>query len=248
MRNLAKYLAKSALRRCGIYSFGSGSLPKGVDLFRDLHRFHLAEQIGIVVDVGANIGSFTLAAHRALPDRRILAFEPASRTFAQLKKNIAPFQNILVYQTVLGSQSCSTSLKIEEDSVFNALIAKGQKVDPHAQTEIVSVKTLDAAMRESGLISIGLLKTDTEGFDAEVLKGARDLLSAGAIKAVFCEVTFHADDMRHTAFSEVWELLRNAHFDLFGFYNQSCFREQGALDYCDALFVNTSAPRAASLL
>jgi L-glutamate---[L-glutamyl-carrier protein] ligase len=45
----------------------------------------------VVVDVGANIGMFTLFAHAEAPDVRVLAFEPLAPLVAKLRQNVADF-------------------------------------------------------------------------------------------------------------------------------------------------------------
>jgi hypothetical protein len=50
------------------------------------------------------------------------------------------------------------------------------------------VRTLDAEAARLGLERIDLLKIDVEGYEAEVLAGASELLGAGRIGAVLCEL------------------------------------------------------------
>ncbi|HEY3855114.1 MAG TPA: FkbM family methyltransferase [Verrucomicrobiae bacterium] len=234
-----KSLVKQTLLRFGIRAYGPGSIPKGIDLFHDLHRYHLIEAIETIVDVGANVGHFSLECNRALPNRRILAFEPCGDTFNKLRENVACHPNITTCRAALGSKSGTASLNILEKSEFNSLLSLSDK-EPTSndKMERVTVKTLDEVVAESKLKAVDFLKTDTEGFDVEVLKGAESLLAKRSIKLVLCEVGFHADDNRHTPFSAVWKLLAAGGFDLFGFYDQSRFRRAGALDYCNALFIS----------
>lgn len=55
-----------------------------------------------VVDVGANIGLFSLLIKQQLPDAAIYAFEPAPTHFALLGQNLQPYRHIHLFQQGLG--------------------------------------------------------------------------------------------------------------------------------------------------
>ncbi|MBC7927997.1 MAG: FkbM family methyltransferase, partial [Bryobacteraceae bacterium] len=83
---------------------------------------------------------------------------------------------------------------------------------------------------------ISLLKTDTEGFDLDVLQGAESLLSAGRVFLVLVEVGFSDQDAGHTSFSAVRQLLED--FDVIGFYDQGSDANSSGLDRADVLFIH----------
>src|SRR5688500_7500756 len=63
-------------------------------LFEEVYFKHLPEEIfrrenPVVIDIGANVGFFTIAALYKLKNPRVLSFEPMKRNFIQLKKNLA---------------------------------------------------------------------------------------------------------------------------------------------------------------
>lgn len=68
--------------------------------------------------------------------------------------------------------------------------------------EEVAVGTVDTFAREFGVEEISLLKTDTEGFDAEVLRGAKSMISSGRIFLILIEVGFSKYDAGHTLFDD----------------------------------------------
>jgi hypothetical protein len=101
------------------------------------------------------------------------------------------------------------------------------------------VDTLDDFARSHGVQQIDLLKTDTEGFDLEVLHGAQAMLSAGAIRFVLSEVTFDAMDSYHTSFTKVFEYLAAHGFRFVDIYDHdyvSFSPRRPPLAYCNALF------------
>jgi FkbM family methyltransferase len=70
--------------------------------------------------------------------------------------------------------------------------------------ELITIRTLDSFWAEQNINNIDLLKTDTEGFDLEVLKGAEAMLRAQQIQFILAEVTFHPKNS-HTRPSFIWQ-------------------------------------------
>lgn len=58
----------------------------------------------LIVDVGANIGLFTVYLKKKYPDCKLLAFEPAPDTFKILTKNVAlhKLEGVEILQLALG--------------------------------------------------------------------------------------------------------------------------------------------------
>ncbi len=134
-------------------------------------------------------------------------------------------------------------MRLHDDSKFNSLVESHASGTGGTAVEWVDVRQLDQTCRALKLDRIDLLKTDTEGYDLEVLQGASRLLAEQRITLVLAEVSFAGDTSRHTPFPPLQGLLQDYGFDLVGFYHQSHFRRLSTLDYCDALFIQ---PEAAS--
>jgi Methyltransferase FkbM domain len=92
------------------------------------------------------------------------------------------------------------------------------------------------------LDSIGLLKIDAEGFDLEVIKGARETLSSRRVRFVMVEVGFHPGDDRHPLFDEVRNTLMEHGFYVFGIYNQSMEQSgEPRVRFANVLFCHDAA-------
>ena len=61
-------------------------------------------------------------------------------------------------------------------------------------------------------------------------------------KVFLWELCFDENDLGHTFFNEVADLLRPG-FKVAGFYDQGCDAPGGRLDRVDVFFVNTEEPR-----
>jgi hypothetical protein len=99
----------------------------------------------------------------------------------------------------------------------------------------VQISTIDAICDQEGIDHIDILKTDTEGYDAEVLARAHRMLSKGQVQCLMCEVGFLADK-QHTDFTKVFLFLHQLGFEIAGIYETTYFRN-GRTDFTNALFV-----------
>lgn len=127
---------------------------------------------GVAVDVGANIGVFSLiAAQRVGPAGKVIAFEPHPLAFQRLARNIAQnhFQKVIVpVQAAVSAVAGVLSFDPDSITVHNS-------VDSAGSTTVRAV-TLDADPNVAQLAHIDLLKIDVEGHEAAVLAGAQHTL------------------------------------------------------------------------
>nr|MDP9121823.1 FkbM family methyltransferase [Acidobacteriota bacterium] len=86
--------------------------PEAAYLYVDVFEHRTYDRAGIrypesgcVLDVGANIGLFTLYALDRSPGLRVLAFEPAPPLFAALEKNLASLPNVALFPVGLSDRA-----------------------------------------------------------------------------------------------------------------------------------------------
>jgi FkbM family methyltransferase len=143
----------------------------------------LKDRIGpgaIVLDIGANIGWFTmLAARWAGGAGRVYAFEPAPESLAALRRHVE--LNGLTERVEVIGQAVS---ELPGEATFyahafngeNSLSANHAGRVPPAETRRVTVTTVDEFCAARGVVPT-LLKIDIEGFELHALRGARRTLS-----------------------------------------------------------------------
>jgi FkbM family methyltransferase len=126
-----------------------------------------------VVDVGANIGYFTIEISKYLDSSsRIIAIEPDLMNFSRLQKVIKEKEREPSISLVLGGLSEDSgwgSLEIDPSNPANHKISEERNA-----TKSVELQTLDSITKNYN--NVALIKVDVQGHELAVLKGGEKLL------------------------------------------------------------------------
>ena len=124
------------------------------------------------IDVGANIGNYTLFLSSIVgPKGVIFAFEPAQDNFERLKKNTCNRANINIVSAAVSNMEGVVSLFISEDlNVDHCTYDRG---DGRNRFDVSAV-TLDGYFKPGR--EINFIKIDVQGYEFQVLKGARRII------------------------------------------------------------------------
>jgi FkbM family methyltransferase len=127
----------------------------------------------IFVDVGANIGLFTLIAADVVGNAGCVhCFEPSKKTFERLNENISRnrLKNVIARNLALSSESGSQELFVSTDGhdAWNSLA--GNLRGNGGVKETVSVTMLDKYLSDN-IIAPTLIKIDVEGWEKNVIQG-----------------------------------------------------------------------------
>lgn len=144
----------------------------------------------LVLDVGACEGLFACRLAKAALARRVICFEPSSQMAALIRRS-AEENGVGPRITVEALAVCDRSGPVGFQAGPNALAGAVQRNGP-AQTSVEAV-SLDDYCRAHGLSLTprDLIKVDAEGMDAEVLRGAEELIRAG--RPQIAVTTYHCD-------------------------------------------------------
>lgn len=225
-------MLQEVLGRLGIYYAKRRYMPRGVDWLWDIKRQLPAVTSPTVMDVGANAGQTSLAVRRAFPGATVHAFEPVAETFAILQQAVGADRQVHASRLAVSSEVGVVHLQAQAQlsHIVPASSAGG------ADVESVDAVTLDAYCAQHQIRRIDILKTDTEGHDLAVLKGASQLFADGSVNWVFVEVTFDPDDATHSQFSEICEWLRARSLAPWCFYDPYHANDGQTLLFCNVLF------------
>lgn len=161
----------------------TGNLYAGLHDFEDMSfLLHLLRDEDVFMDIGSNIGSYTVLASGSIECRSI-AIEPIPSTYEHLKNNIAVNRiedRVEALNVGLGSKH-STLLFTNTQDTVNHVAVEGEK-----DTTEVPVQTLDEILQNRTCPL--LIKIDVEGFETEVLLGGKNTLNNPDLKAVIIEL------------------------------------------------------------
>jgi len=123
----------------------------------------------LVFDVGANIGYTTLLFSQAVGSSgKVLAFEPAPRTFNLLVRSLAQTNNVECLNLAISSRAGEASF-YETATLDTSSLEAVEKIEPYT----VAVDTLDSLARSHG--HPAFVKIDVEGHEQWVFRGMESL-------------------------------------------------------------------------
>lgn len=130
------------------------------------YNFQLLDLVGsrpVIVDCGANIGSFSLACKTIKPDCRIIAVEPDKGSYDALKTNLARFDSITLVQAALTNQNGTVTLNSgKSDGVANSIFAGKMVSESSSAVESKDTAEFFSEVKRQNQ-TIDVLKMDTEG-------------------------------------------------------------------------------------
>jgi len=174
----------------------------------EYHLTRLLPRNGIVFDVGANFGYYSLTlAHAA--GARVIAFEPNPRTFSRLQAHIR--------MNGLGSSITAVAAGLSDTPRAGYLdVVEGNSGADHLSDhgEEIELDTLDHYCEVNKIARMDLIKIDVEGHETHVLRGAERMLKA-CRPAVMIEFNVGALQLAGSSTGELESLLRSSGYELF---------------------------------
>jgi len=148
------------------------------------------EKGDVVIDVGANIGLFSVLASIEVGDSgRVYSFEPIEKTNSILEKNIKinNLNNVKIEKKALGDKEGKISF-----SKMDTLGASSGYIDNNGEKEIVNQVTLDTYVLANDIDKIDFIKADIEGMERNLLMGGEKTIKKFKPKMAIC--IYHRDD------------------------------------------------------
>lgn len=207
----------------------TGNIYAGLHEFADMaFLLHFLRPDDLFVDVGANIGSYTVLASRVVGARAI-SVEPDPKTIEYLKKNIEVNQIACKVQTeevAIGASHGMVQFTVGQDTTNQVTN------DPSALTRSVKLTSLDILLGNEVPVFI---KLDVEGYEPEAFAGANETLGKVNLKAIAteCDDPAIAELLVRHDFTRVWydPFQRNLHLEPFGRHSNALFVRD--FDFCD---------------
>lgn len=173
----------------------------------------------VVLDLGANIGYYTLlAAARVGTTGEVHAFEPVPENFLTLQANVQRngWKNVIIQQLAVADGASENLTLYTREGAHNsgwASLARSLKYQ-NVPMEVAAI-TIDRYITERGLPHIALIKLDIEGAEPFALRGAATLLSSKSGPKVLCEINPFLLRQANSSPEELKGILTNYGYDLY---------------------------------
>jgi FkbM family methyltransferase len=179
----------------------------------------------IVLDIGAHVGVFSLIFGSCVGKKgKVLAFEPNPKTFESLKfkADNNPQFNIIPYNYACTEKKGSFVFNYSDPSFgismnggfFNSLKLGGQIKQFHKhEIKVDGINLLDFLYENYNkeLSKIKFIKTDTEGFDKEILKTLSPLIKKN--KPILMVEAFK--DLTKEEILDFWNVLKSFDYEIY---------------------------------
>lgn len=186
---LVPFVDKTFLRVHPGMTGATGNIYLGLHEFEDMaFVLHLLREKDLFVDIGANVGSYTVLAGGAV-GAQCIAIEPIKGTFQRLEENINLNRLSGHVQTLnigIGNEEGVLRFTAGLDTV-NHVLSDSESVDDIVEVPIVALNDL------LGDKNPLLIKIDVEGFETNVIAGAELVLSHPSLLAVIMELNGSGD-------------------------------------------------------
>jgi FkbM family methyltransferase len=194
-----------------------------------------------VIDVGANIGYFSLLASSIVGGSgHVDAFEPDFSNTQALQQNIDlnGFKNIHIHQVAVSDKVGKAVFHTSIEDSGHSLV----KTKEHSSSTMTNTDKLDNMVYGD----VRLLKTDTEGNELSVLKGAEKVIRRSNKICLIMEVFFDVMDAGGYTIDELWDYLISVGMKFFYIINDRketvtrCYSAQDVSDICKnhCLYIN----------
>lgn len=178
-----------------------------IELSKKIHNQYLLDHVNfskndVFIDCGANVGEIFYYFNENNISLKYIGFEPEKEVFDCLSKNV-PTQNSSLYNLALSESNGKKRLYLNTEGGDSSLI-----FSKNAVYDEVESRTLDSY----NFPKIKVLKIDAEGFELEVLQGAKESLT----KTEYVSVDFGPEKGEHNekTIAEVTDFLYSNNFKL----------------------------------
>jgi FkbM family methyltransferase len=200
-------------------------------------------KINKILDVGANIGQYSLELRKFGFKGYILSFEPLSGIYSKLKSNAKNDKKWQTFNFAIGNEEGNTLINVAGNtfsSSINNMLESHLKVEPSSRyicTENITIKRLDTIFNSfHSSCDVILLKIDTQGYEKNVLEGAsRSLDNILLIQLEMSLIPLYENEL---ILADMIKFLEQKKFELVSLENGFINEETGQLLQVDGIFIN----------
>ncbi len=199
-----------------------------------------------ILDIGANRGQFASEIFASGWNGDLVSFEPVAETHRSLSQAASANPHWFVHPPIaLGSKAATAEINVAGNLVSSSLLRiSSASTDANPQTrcvrtETVSVRPLDEVVQPSWVAPFAL-KTDTEGFELEVLRGGSKTLSRTRVIMIeMCLTPLHEGGAH---FGDLVNFIRDAGFRCIALTEGFSDYDRNEVLAVDGVFVRGPSP------
>lgn len=200
------------------------------------------KHINHVLDVGANIGQYSLQLRAIGYKSKITSFEPINEMFNQLQKNCSKDINWNAINMALGNENTTEQINISKNFASSSILeitSQSTKIEPetaYVSKQQINVRKLDDIFFEYCNENENVfLKIDVQGFEYNVLQGSGNVLQY--IKGIQLEMSLSELYKGELLFLDMMHYIKNLGFELQSLEPGFWDHNTGKLLQVDGVFV-----------
>jgi len=205
-----------------IVKTSSGAEHKIRPFLKDVEPFFYRRPV-VYVDAGAYTGAVFREVQAVLKPVRAYLVEPNPASYARLKETVAELgaeRAATCYNLALGARAGTLRLRAR-DTMTRVLDPAEAEAAASSEADFeIPARSLDALAADFLTPHVSLLKIDVEGFETEVLEGAKGLLADQAIDMIYVEAGLEPGNRQQTYYREIEDRLRVHGYRLYRIYEQ----------------------------
>lgn len=203
------------------YLLSTGTTSDAIHLMSSIE--HLIGDAKISLDVGANIGVFSVWLSQF--SDFVHAFEPAPNNILEFKETIRnnKVKNVLLHECAVGEKNETITLNISECSGHHTVASK--HLSKFIAVHRVEMITIDHFCLKHSLAHVDILKIDVEGYEKEVLEGCKNMLEKKSIKLIIFEHSKILLNVNNKSIYQVYDLLMDADYSIYNISGETLYRK-----------------------
>jgi FkbM family methyltransferase len=168
----------------------------------------------IFIDIGSNIGLFSLAIAAKANTIQIHSFDPIklNNTLLASSIEINTLNNIVINETCVGNYDGVVEFSVASDSAYSSIRDSGRK--PELKKVELPIIKLDTYFKKINLQSVDFIKIDVEGAEKLVLAGATEVFSNKGTRPKMMMVELSDRNLRafDTSVKEILDILNGINY------------------------------------
>lgn len=138
----------------------------------------------VIIDGGANIGSYSVLCQKYNPSTTIYSFEPVENTFKKLCKTVEKYNNIQPINKGLYKENCTKEINLYPSDTHSSIVNIQGSADQSTERIKIELIKGDDFMKENNIPKVDLLKIDVEGAEYDAILGFEEHIKSGSIKMI----------------------------------------------------------------